>query len=175
MNLVHLKYIIIWLYLRIGWNYSWVFAVHGQENENIDLQLNAGLVLNKIQNKRNKSNLLKVQDKFCQKYIFVYITHDISICRYTGQWSFHPQWSPRCHLQFCIPIFDPHYPRDKANQIHNHPEIVLPTMMTFYFEIVITWVLIVMGERSSYDPIGLVDTTQGAKGSIGLDQGWGVT
>ena len=68
----------------VWWKYSWVFAVHGQENEKIDLQLNAGLVLNKIQNKRNKSNLLKVQDK-CPKYIFFYIAHDISICRYTGQ------------------------------------------------------------------------------------------
>ena len=66
-------------------NYSWVFAVHGQDTEKIDLELNAGLVLNKIQNERNKSNLLKVQDKFCPKYIFFYIAHDISICRYTGQ------------------------------------------------------------------------------------------
>ena len=31
------------------WNYSWVFAVHGQDTEKIDLELNAGLVLNKIQ------------------------------------------------------------------------------------------------------------------------------
>ena len=35
----------------------------------------------------------------------------------------------------------------------------------------ITLVLTVMGERSSYDPIGLTDTTQGAKGNMGLDQG----
>ena len=129
-----------------------------------------------IKYRNREINLISLKCKInVKKYISFYITHDISICRYTGQWSFHPQWSPRSHLQFCIPIFDPHYPRDKANQIHNHPEIVMSTMMTFYFEIVITWVLIVMGERSSYDPIGLVDTTQGAKGSIGLDQGWGVT
>ena len=54
----------------VWWKYSWVFEVHGQENEKIDLQLDAGLVLNKIQKWRNKSNLLKVQDEFCQKYIF---------------------------------------------------------------------------------------------------------
>ena len=33
----------------VWWNYIWVFAVHGQENEKIDLELNEGLVLNKIQ------------------------------------------------------------------------------------------------------------------------------